>query len=602
MLPVNLPPTPRKSPKAQGAFLRATVKPEDSAPLGTGVSFLPICLGQEYHIGQKLQAIVDLLQRSEHIIVLISGVLYRHTLQITHGLSIEDAINTSMQNAAEWEQQNISILNTSRTPMTIYRWESWLLHERYEDFRAQLEEHYINDRTFKDAFDNDATAFLDRLSKKYEIRDRSKAFLICLKYLKEECAVFITMAKSGSPFGHFVYPGSKSTSIDMTFRKFSLPVSWRLVEFKSTNDPIVQHVHPKAEMQARLASIMRLEDQNTALGDRTEVLTSSRVFLLKGAITSIRDAAARDITTKLMQAPLGLQLHKYEDQKTTLLIFSAAGKYAPDKFSGDLWKNYLPTRKLEANQMLDMLDSSGIFNLVAVQQQQSALYKRILETLPENEIPEAQLTNVTAALNFFYALLVYKGVAPEARLLNIAYEFYFAEPNSACSEAERNTALNEINKYLSDAIKTYTSNPIIVADNLQLAANVAPIKVIRIVNAKVLLQILSKIHDLLPQSRPTSPASRPTSPSLLEGYKASITSARPSSPLEASLAKPAPIGQVASSSSLEHQQFSIHKLSASVTFRRGVSSSGVDPSSQQAASFVDEDASSKLDGFRLDQP
>lgn len=203
-----------------------------SEPLSEATCLLPICVGQEYHYADNLQAIIDSLQRAKRIIVIISGCLYRHTHQINNLITPEEAFYNTIQEGKIWLQQHKSIIESSLVPVTVYTWERWLLHPNYKDFRRKVDKLYQIDPEFKQAFDSTAHEFLERIALKTKIDDYDRSLTLSLYYLKEECAIFATMYYSDK-FTYFVYPGSYSVAIAITLeRLISQPISWARPMFK----------------------------------------------------------------------------------------------------------------------------------------------------------------------------------------------------------------------------------------------------------------------------------------------------------------------------------------------------------------------------------
>lgn len=156
-----------KKSSGRGSYF-ASIKESGPVPLRLGTPLLPICLEQEYHTGEKLNAIFNLLQQSRQIAVLVSGSLYRHTIQITESLTPKEAFEKARRLGQEWEEEYESIINeTSRkTDIAVYKWEILLLDEKYPLIRKQLEKNYLDKPEFKQAFDHEANLFIERLLKK----------------------------------------------------------------------------------------------------------------------------------------------------------------------------------------------------------------------------------------------------------------------------------------------------------------------------------------------------------------------------------------------------------------------------------------------------
>ena len=499
-------------------------------PIGIGTPLLPICLSQEYHEGEKLKAIIDLLQRSQKIFVLVSGALYRHTIQITESLTYKEACEKAMERGEEWESQHRSILDSSRTQMAIYKWENWLLHERYPSIRKQLEEFYITEPDFKQAFDLEASIFMERLEKKSRIEATEKNLSICLDYLKEECTVFVLMHKI-TPYTHFVYPGSASKAIDSTFKRYNLQISIVRPEFSLTNAQSVKYISVPFNKEDRLKGIFNRDEQAKVLSDRSEVLGNCRVFLLKSAPPCIRDKAAVDIETHVTRSEVNLELHRRSDPKTTLLIFSPKGKYPTSKFDEEQSKNYIPSEKLDFGMLCSFsstLAKRGVINLRYLEVEEASkcapIKSRIMNEksrIMNDLMTELPLKDVCAALWFHYSRLVYRGIAPDAKFFIInddgQYKLYSSHIDGVI---DKMGALRAIIDFLSNLDSNSAFNLLEINTEPQLVININnPFSL-----AKLIFETSERTENMSPvslsrvSSGSSSMASSPSPPPIRGDY------------------------------------------------------------------------------------
>jgi hypothetical protein len=437
-MPLTVETTTEEDTNNVGQVAAYVSKNHSKKSLSEGLVLLPICLGQEYHTGKKLEAILRLLQGTRRIIVLITGGLYRHTKQITNPLlSAEEACREAIKDGEEWEREHKSILDSCGVPVTIYHWDAWLLHPKYPVFRDKIEEFYMLDAGYRQAYDEEAGTFLKRLQNKHHITDPEEAYRRCRRYIQEEAAAISTVYKyenQGEHYTHLVYPGSQSSAIYETFKKLELSISWVHVKFTpSVTTTHIKYISVLYKTEDRIRMMIDRDIEARELGERTDLLRKNRVFCVEGAAPNIRNAV---INSKVLPAmenyAMSLQA-RVDTKKTTHLIFSTIGGYNNNKFAGESWTKHKPSRRIDLS-IPSSLDSSAIIDLRDLQAEEN---RRHLLTL-HNELnswmkQDNDLKNIAEALGFLCPWLVYNELIPEATFVHIEdeekqYGFYFSNP------------------------------------------------------------------------------------------------------------------------------------------------------------------------------
>jgi tRNA-dependent cyclodipeptide synthase len=427
-------------------------------PLAVGTALLPICLSQEYHEGQKLRALFNLLQKSQHIVVLISGILYRNTIRLSTSMTLRDSFEEAKRRGKEWENKYQTIIDDTcnKTQITVYRWENVLLDEKYSSIRKQLEKHYLEKPEFKKAFDCEAETFVQRLLKKdCTIENREEALSLCLNYLIEECAVFVLMHKKIVGYTHFVYPGSISKAIQITFNHYNLNVSIVRPEFIPTKLRKVKYIDTTLNDEDIWQRTSALDQEAKDFADRRKVLSDCKIFYLKRASSYIRDRVAMEIDAHVMPEQNNLVIHKISDAKHDLLIYAPKDKYIETKFDLESSKKYIPSNKVDYRELSylskNSLPSCGVIDLRPLEKEQVA------KTLNSSKHNLSDSGLICDNIKFMYSYLIYYASAPEATfyIINDGRDNYgmmkcklYYSYKDDTTKQEQDDALSQINTYL----------------------------------------------------------------------------------------------------------------------------------------------------------
>lgn len=95
---------------------------------------LLISVGQDYHEGEKLRALVGWVnERFTSCHVTVADTLYRHNL------TRPDAHQVTARRGCEWIWRNRPILSGLAMPLVLRRWGDWLAHPGYLAARASVD-------------------------------------------------------------------------------------------------------------------------------------------------------------------------------------------------------------------------------------------------------------------------------------------------------------------------------------------------------------------------------------------------------------------------------------------------------------------------------
>jgi len=168
---------------------------------------LMISVGQDYHEGKKLLAVVNWINRNPSIKavhVSVNDLLQRHNY-LAAGMSETEAANVALAEGSLWLGRNEGILAEIKAEKTCTRWKDWLARPDFENVHQALLGYEQTDAAFADLIATDACSLAERKAKRGEpvpdgFVDHSQ------KYVEEEMTVF-AMQAAELPAAE-VYPGT----------------------------------------------------------------------------------------------------------------------------------------------------------------------------------------------------------------------------------------------------------------------------------------------------------------------------------------------------------------------------------------------------------
>lgn len=174
---------------------------------------LMISVGQPYHEGRKLKAVIDWINRNpgiRQVHVSVNDLLQRHNL-IAAGLSEDRASATALAEGSLWIARNENILSGIKVPVSITRWQDWLSHADYVPASTALAAYANADILFGEAIHTDARTLAGRKIKRGEtVANPDRLIAHSHDYLTEELSAFAIQSRE-LPAAE-VYPGSNLAS------------------------------------------------------------------------------------------------------------------------------------------------------------------------------------------------------------------------------------------------------------------------------------------------------------------------------------------------------------------------------------------------------
>lgn len=172
---------------------------------------LMISVGQHYHEGEKLRAVVEWINRNpciQKVHVSVNDYLQRHNLY-AQGIPPEQADAISLLDGTLWLERNEDILSDIHCTWMTTRWQEWFGTSQYQVVRDALDIYRSTEQGFVDAIKADASLHVTRRLNRGEAIP--PAFLSHSEnYLQEELAVFALQTQQ-LPAAE-VYPGSNLQS------------------------------------------------------------------------------------------------------------------------------------------------------------------------------------------------------------------------------------------------------------------------------------------------------------------------------------------------------------------------------------------------------
>jgi tRNA-dependent cyclodipeptide synthase len=174
---------------------------------------LMISVGQPYHEGRKLQAVVDWLNRNTEIRevhVSVNDLLQRHNY-MADGMSEREASAAAVAEGTLWIERNADTLSGIKATASITRWAEWLGHPDFPPTSNALAAYADADALLEEALHADAHTLADRRTKRGEaVPNYDRLVAHSHDYVGEELPVFAIQCRE-LPAAE-VYPGSNLTS------------------------------------------------------------------------------------------------------------------------------------------------------------------------------------------------------------------------------------------------------------------------------------------------------------------------------------------------------------------------------------------------------
>lgn len=218
------------------------------------VCLMPISVGQAIHEGAKFEAVIKLINNSfKQCTILVDDSVQRHTIGIINHSSPEELYQLAVAEGDAWLKRNKMAYNQLTIPFDIMRWDDWYNSPNYINSHLRVQKEYDTNETFRLAIHANIDEFLTRYLSRYspEEIDHERAFMLCLEYLIEECAVMCLWTEKAYDFE--VYPSGRNKAMGATyhhlikpyFPNYLRPVALRFKKYPAkevTSELLVQHL------------------------------------------------------------------------------------------------------------------------------------------------------------------------------------------------------------------------------------------------------------------------------------------------------------------------------------------------------------------------
>lgn len=214
---------------------------EETRLLSESACYLPICVGQSCHEGEKLRATLELIEKKfASCTIVLADTLERYNTEEFFSGNYEAAYNKSLRYGNDWIEKNHRYYSTCSIPYKISRWDEWINHSLYMECKTAFDSVYETNPILKNAVDESIHEFILRLKNRNKEKEESYFNMRCthsLNYLKEECAVMLLFAQAR--LGYEVYTAARSPVMSATydlFIKSSYPLQLKqlVLRFKRT--------------------------------------------------------------------------------------------------------------------------------------------------------------------------------------------------------------------------------------------------------------------------------------------------------------------------------------------------------------------------------
>ncbi len=185
---------------------------------------MPISVGQATHEGERLEVLCNLVgDRFGTCTIIIADLLQRHTLQFTHDLSEQQAMQLALENGDQWLKRNKKYLEAMNFPVNIMRWYDWLDTEGYKRQRMLTDNLYLKRKDYRGAFDLSAQLFVHKYLEKNPEKEEhyEEIYKQSLEYIKEETSVMPLWVEENFHFE--VYPSKRTPAMVAVYNDLVVP-------------------------------------------------------------------------------------------------------------------------------------------------------------------------------------------------------------------------------------------------------------------------------------------------------------------------------------------------------------------------------------------
>ena len=178
---------------------------------------LGISVGQEVHEGELFDITLQLINKSfVSCNILVDDTLQRYTMAMLNGGSPEDYKSIAIKNGDLWLERNNKSIEALSIPYKIFRYEHWLSHPKFNEYKTKITSLLNTHAEFKHVFDSTCNNFVDKCCSRQQCKDMDTEDLKHLSsgYLMEECITYCLLVDLSCQFK--VHPGIRNMARELT--------------------------------------------------------------------------------------------------------------------------------------------------------------------------------------------------------------------------------------------------------------------------------------------------------------------------------------------------------------------------------------------------
>lgn len=186
---------------------------------------LPISVGHAYHEGERLKAIIKLInEHFDRCTIIVCDTLQRHSLDLYHSdVQADEAFTVAQRLGKEWVARNQTHMNDLSIDYSVAHWNDWLLTDDFKIQKEKTEYAHKHQASIKDALENTINFFVDRYFKRMPESTSARRNVLskARDYVVEECSVMPLWRAITPAFE--IYPGKRSAAMTAVHQHFLCP-------------------------------------------------------------------------------------------------------------------------------------------------------------------------------------------------------------------------------------------------------------------------------------------------------------------------------------------------------------------------------------------
>lgn len=193
------------------------VNDEQKSRFNSSSCVLGISVGQEVHEGELFDITLQLIGKSfVSCNILVDDTLQRYTMAMLNGGIPDDYRDIAVKNGDLWLERNSKRIETLSIPYKIFRYEHWLSHPQFNEYKTKIINLLNSHAEFKHVFDSTCNKFVDKCCSRQQCKDMDieKLKSFSSGYLMEECVTYCLLIDLSCQFK--VHPGVRNMARELT--------------------------------------------------------------------------------------------------------------------------------------------------------------------------------------------------------------------------------------------------------------------------------------------------------------------------------------------------------------------------------------------------